>query len=358
MVEVTIQKLFILITLSISLIIFTSLPSIADITDIDNDVVANVSFSDGAGEDDRGVNVVDISWNATYSGYLYFFAYTTYESIGTTVNAMSGTSEKVNLGIMDDTAYGGYTLTGWRMGYVTQGTIYNISGSVYEPGTDICDDGPTGFYKSTDGTSYSGGSTGHVIGLSPGGYHPCALDYFPLTFLVIEAPPPVTPTPTPTPTPIETVTEPPIYIPPPVTTPTPTDNDDDNETITPVDIIIEEILELLPDEILELLPEEIVKNIEETIKFILTPFNWLLLLFAYVGTFLGKYITVTRDDEILIDTALYGTIAWIIVLTVNLFVPIINVDKFIAMFIFMFVGFIIAALANINTQPKKKSRRR
>lgn len=168
-----------------------------------------------------------------------------------------------------------------------------------------------GKYQAITG-SYSGGS--NIFAFTDGDY--------------LAPTPPITPTPT--------ETEPPIYIPPPVLPPTP----------VPIPPPEEPVLEII---------------IEEFIDFISTSFNWILIFLAYFGALLGKILSDPDNDntyEILVDTLLYGTIACIIILIINFVVPIITMEKFLVMFIFALIGFIIASLANIDTQPKKRSKSR
>lgn len=155
--------------------------------------------------------------------------------------------------------------------------------------------------------------------------------------------------------------DPDVWIPLPIypPTPTPTEIPDDNETtiieeiIEPIKDIIDEIIE----PILELLPEELVEIIEETITYISTPFNWLVLITAYIGAFIGKSIFNNDEDyaEIITSTLLLGTIGWIIVLLINFFIPIISQNEIISILIFTTSGFIIAAIAS-SIQPETETR--
>ena len=148
-----------------------------------------------------------------------------------------------------------------------------------------------------------------------------------------------------------------VSIPPPVGTTTPTPIppiEDDNETI--IGDIIEIITELLPEPLKEL-PEKVLEIIEETITYVSTPFNWILLITAYVGAFIGKSIFNDDEDyaEIITSTLLLGTIGWIIVLLINFFVPIISQNEVISILIFTTSGFIIAAIAS-SIQPETETR--
>ena len=165
----------------------------ADVTDIDNDVIANVVFGNDIGGDPTTTNIT-INWTADYSGYLYVFAHDdiALPADSGIINAMTGTPEVVDIGVMDDGAEYDFPQRGWRLGYVTNGTTYIIGGRIYEPGSDIC--GALGaFYVEIDELSYSGGYTGHIFAPTPGSWSECSgygtgTDALP--FLLIEAPPP------------------------------------------------------------------------------------------------------------------------------------------------------------------------
>ena len=146
-----------------------------------------------------------------------------------------------------------------------------------------------------------------------------------------------------------------VFIPLPPVIPTPPIYEEDaNETI--IGEIIEIITELLPEPLKEL-PEKVLEIIEETITYVSTPFNWLLLITAYIGAFIGKSIFNNDEDhaEIITSTLLLGTIGWIVVLLINFVVPIISQNEVISILIFTTSGFIIAAIAS-SIQPETKTR--
>ena len=143
-------------------------------------------------------------------------------------------------------------------------------------------------------------------------------------------------TPEPEPTPVPTATEPPIaapapVLPPPVPTPP-----------LPTPPIHEPILII----------------IEEFITFISTSYNWIFILLAYLGALIPKITTKDETQEILVDTALYGTIGWILVLILNIFIPIISTPELLSMSIFFFSGLILSALSTLNSKPENKKPRR
>lgn len=139
---------------------------------------------------------------------------------------------------------------------------------------------------------------------------------------------PVTPTPT--------ATAPPIYSPPPVLPPTP----------VPIPIIP------------SLVYEPFLLIIEEILTFISTSYNWIFILFAYLGALIPKITTKDETQEILVDTALYGTIGWILVLILNIFIPISSTSELLSMIIFLLSGLILSALSTLNSKPEKKKPRR
>lgn len=153
----------------------------------------------------------------------------------------------------------------------------------------------------------------------------------------------------------------PIYPPEPTPTIIPDDNATTiiDEIIEPIENIIDEIIET----IIELIPElpdtleKLLEVIEEILTYIFTPFNWLILAFAYLGALVGKYITETSDDNIIVETLLYGTIAWILVLIVNLFISITSTE-IIAVVIFFVSGLLLSILSENFTEPEKKNPRR
>ena len=146
------------------------------------------------------------------------------------------------------------------------------------------------------------------------------------------------------------------FIPLPITTPTPVfEPPTDNET-TIINDLIEIITEILPEPLKEL-PEKVLELIEETIIYVSTPFNWLLLITAYIGAFISKSIFDEDEDyaEIITNTLLFGTIGWIVVLLINFFIPIISQNEILAILIFTTSGFIIASIAS-SIQPETKTR--
>jgi len=90
--------------------------------------------------------------------------------------------------------------------------------------------------------------------------------------------------------------------------------------------------------------------VEEVISHISEPFNWILVLFAYLGTLLGKSLTTSKDEDlkdIIIDVALLGTIALVVVLSINFFVPLVPIGEFFAVFAFAAVGFVLSLLKSL-----------
>ena len=398
----------------------------ANVGNIDDDIVANVKFSDSPGGDDAWVHEIDVSWTSTYSGYLYIIVYEDYADPAgqTVVNAMSGTpGDIVNLGLIDDTGYAGRQIRAWRLGYVHNGSAYSMGGSIYEPESDFCG-AVGGAYQRTEGLSYSGAYTGHELSLTPGTTDLCS-GQSPLTVLLIESSPPtytlsgyvidasnnpiqfatVTLSEssgedvsnstgfyeiagmssgnygiTATATSYErysdyvSITEdttrnitmtldtgetiiPPIVAPPPIYTaiPTPTetpddgdeDGDEDEEGLIEIiddiiDNMIEELTELFDETIIE--PSKVV--IEEVITHVTTTFNWLLLVFVYLSTLAGRIVNKIEDAATLvIDTALYGTIALIVILLSSFIgLAFIFSNELIAAIVFVVVGFIFGIL--------------
>lgn len=104
--------------------------------------------------------------------------------------------------------------------------------------------------------------------------------------------------------------------------------------------------------------EPVLIIIEEFIDFISTSYNWIFILLAYLGALIPKIPTKNETQEILVDTALYGTIGWILVLILNIFIPIISISEILSMVIFFFSGLILSVLSNLNSEPEKKRPRR
>ena len=106
-------------------------------------------------------------------------------------------------------------------------------------------------------------------------------------------------------------------------------------------------------------PEEpILTIIEEFIDFISTSYNWIFILLAYLGALIPKITTDKNTRTIIVDTLLYGTIAWILILILNIFIPVISISEILSMIIFFFSGLIISLLSNLNSEPEKKKPRR
>jgi len=109
-------------------------------------------------------------------------------------------------------------------------------------------------------------------------------------------------------------------------------------------------------------PEEpVIIIIEEIMILISSPFNWILILFTYLGATLGKVMTGNEEHglkDILADVGLYGTLAWIVVLFINLFISIIPSDELFSIIVFFASGFIVASILSGRqelgkTIPKK-----
>ena len=85
--------------------------------------------------------------------------------------------------------------------------------------------------------------------------------------------------------------------------------------------------------------------IEEIMILISSPFNWILILFAYLGATIGRLISNDDYDEmgnILASVSLYGTLAWILILFINLVVPIITDSGIVSIIIFFLAGFVVS----------------
>ncbi len=108
--------------------------------------------------------------------------------------------------------------------------------------------------------------------------------------------------------------------------------------------------------------------IEELIQFLLTPFNWLLLLFAYIGAFFARILDPEQDgveetELLTINVLFFGTLGWILVLFINFigFAILTNVDFF-NVIIFFVGGFLCALIpaikSTLQSSQKKPTRSR
>ena len=108
----------------------------------------------------------------------------------------------------------------------------------------------------------------------------------------------------------------PIYTATPTPTETPDDVEDEEEGLIE---IIDEIIDNTIEDIVEFFDESLIEPakviIEEVVVHISTTFNWILLIFIYLSTFVGRMLSNTKDTlELIVDTALYGTLATIFIL--------------------------------------------
>ena len=133
----------------------------------------------------------------------------------------------------------------------------------------------------------------------------------------------------------------PIYTATPIPTETPDDIEDGEEGLIEiideiVDNIIEELTELFNETIIE--PTKVI--IEEIIVHTATTFNWVLLGFVYLSTLVGRIINKREDVVgIIVDTALYGTLAVISILILSFIgLSFIFSNELIAVVIFVVVG--------------------
>lgn len=118
--------------------------------------------------------------------------------------------------------------------------------------------------------------------------------------------------------------EPPVVAPPPFIEATPIPILLPVEQQTPLTIIIEEIITLIS-----------------------SPFNWIIILFTYLGAVIGRLISNDDYDEmgsILASVGLYGTLAWILILIINFFVPIITDNGIISIITFFLAGFVVSLI--------------
>lgn len=107
----------------------------------------------------------------------------------------------------------------------------------------------------------------------------------------------------------------------------------------------------------------ILQIIEEFTKFLLTPFNWFLLLFAYIGAFFARILDPEQDGveetELLVTNVLFfGTVGWIVVLLINFvgFAILSSGIDFFNVLIFFAGGFfcaVIPALRDNGSKSKK-----
>lgn len=129
--------------------------------------------------------------------------------------------------------------------------------------------------------------------------------------------------------------------------PTPAPTIDPVIAIPPVTLPIE-----TPIPVIEPTPEPLEIFFENIMTFISTPFNWLLLLFAYIGAFIGKIISKINEEEstkdILADISLFGTIGWVLPLIGNLFIPLFLIDEILIIAMFLLSGLIVSGIANLK----------
>ena len=136
-----------------------------------------------------------------------------------------------------------------------------------------------------------------------------------------------------------------VSAPPPIytATPTPTETPVGNETgedeegfIGIVNEVIEDVVEFFDESLIE--PVKVI--IEEVVVHISTTFNWILLIFIYLSTFVGRMFSDTRNTiELIVDTALYGTLATIFILFLSFIgFSFIFSNEMIAVVIFVVVG--------------------
>ena len=121
----------------------------------------------------------------------------------------------------------------------------------------------------------------------------------------------------------------------PIETPPPDENEEG--LIEIIDDTIEELTELFDETFIE--PAKVV--IEEVVIHISSTFDWILLMFVYLSTFAGRIIKGGRDVlNLIVDTALYGTLAMIFILFLSFIgFSIIFSNELIAVVIFVVVGF-------------------
>lgn len=103
----------------------------------------------------------------------------------------------------------------------------------------------------------------------------------------------------------------------------------------------------------EPIPESTVSKtvIEEVVSFITEPFNWVLIVFSYLGAFLGRSLLTSPDEDLkdlIIDTALFGTVAFVLVLFINSFISLVAMGEFVAIFSFAVAGFVLSLLRSLD----------
>ena len=138
-----------------------------------------------------------------------------------------------------------------------------------------------------------------------------------------------TPTPTPTPTP---TSEPPVVAPPPfiAATPTPiqTPINEEENIITIIEEFIEKTLQTI---------DTIIRTIiGTTVNFIL------FIIMPYIGALL---VQLKMKEEVL-DTLLYGTAAWVLPLTLNIFIGLSLDNNLVGVIIFFLLGVATALIGN------------
>ena len=144
---------------------------------------------------------------------------------------------------------------------------------------------------------------------------------------------------------------PPMY----TVTPTPTETPDGNEIdngdeeeglIGIIDEIIDSTIEELTEFFYETIIEPTKVVVEEVIVHTATTFNWVLLLFVYLSTLVGRIVIKIEDVfEVAVDTALYGTIALVFVLILSFVgLSFIFSSELTSIVVFVIVGFIFGIL--------------
>jgi len=143
----------------------------------------------------------------------------------------------------------------------------------------------------------------------------------------ISAIPPFIPE-TPTPTPTET--------------PPPDDDEEEEGIIEIIDEIIDNTIEDLSEFFDETLIEPTKVVIEEVIVHVTTTFNWILLIFIYLGVLAARMMNRGNDLVMaFVDTLFYGTIALLFILILTVFgVLSLLSNEMIATIVFIVVGII------------------
>ena len=121
--------------------------------------------------------------------------------------------------------------------------------------------------------------------------------------------------------------------------------------------IVDAVEEIIPTDIIAMPQESLFDSFNKFTTFFFTGYNWIVLLFVYAGALLGKVITLPEDgylEDTIFPTIIYGTVGWVLMLILNIFVPLTEISIILSAIMFFVVGLVLTVVVSLKIETPDK----